>query len=535
MSSGPTPPPPSGGGKPGPRGKPHGGGKGGGNANVYVNPFSKGHVVPERIDMGVDYSMNDGDPILAVGKSTVDCIQSDWSGYGPYISLRFLEGPFAGLYWYVAESLNPAVRSGQTVEAGQVVARFITGGSGNEMGWGTSTCGSPLGASQVNGADHNNTAAGHDWADFMTKLGQGGWTSSTPIKGDLNAMPFHKNGGDITGPGSPGGSGGAGGSSGQDPEAIAKAAAISTYLEFPSLLVSEESIALTGQRSLLNDQQLLPFIEQLCQGALRNFQSMPNGHFFAFFPDYFGGLSHRTPYWEIRDIEIIEGKIDLSDDALATHVYVVGDTGVFDGQVDIQDEIRTAGVITVFNAFMADFLNGVDSPVLQREFNKKGGGKDAQKQAEKEYQKKIDKIPTLAQKERALAFLKKYGARPWFEPAPMVRSPFFEKFLAYQKFCLLWSKQFLTTFEFTFMPELFPGGIVSFPDHGIQCYIDEVVHECDYETGFVTRANLSSPSAIDRSKKDNARIHEGLIRSWVYFLDPHGKDNGPGPGNKGGS
>jgi hypothetical protein len=49
----------------------------------------------------------------------------------------------------------------------------------------------------------------------------------------------------------------------------------------------------------------------------------------------------------------------------------------------------------------------------------------------------------------------------------MVRSPYYEAFLAYQRFCLMWSRQFLTTFEFTFMPELFPGGIVAFPDHGI--------------------------------------------------------------------
>lgn len=95
----------------------------------------------------------------------------------------------------------------------------------------------------------------------------------------------------------------------------------------------------------------------------------------------------------------------------------------------------------------------------------------------------------------------------------MVRSHFFEMFLAYQLFCLLWSKQFLTTFEFTFMPELFPGGLVAFPDHGIQCYIDEVTHEGSYTDGFVTRANLSAPTAL---KNGPGNVHEGMLRSGAF-------------------
>jgi hypothetical protein len=134
------------------------------------------------------------------------------------------------------------------------------------------------------------------------------------------------------------GSGGTTTSSSGDSAATARAAALSTFLQLPGIFNTFESRALRGQKSMMNDQPLLPFVQQLTQASLRNFQSMPNGNFFAYFPDYFGGLDHRTAYWQIEDIEIMDGNIDLSDDALATHVYVTGDIFGFDGQITIEDK-----------------------------------------------------------------------------------------------------------------------------------------------------------------------------------------------------
>lgn len=313
-------------------------------------------------------------------------------------------------------------------------------------------------------------------------------------------------------------------SSSADIEAVAKGAAISAFLQLPSILEYAESQALKGQRSLMNDQPLLPFIEQLCTGSLRSFMSLPNGNFFAFIPDYFGGLTGRNPYWSIHDIEILNGQIELSDDALATHVYVVGDTSTINGSIDLVDKWQTAGVVTVFNAFMADFINGVNAPI----------GEKVSKAEKKEYEDKLAEIPSLASKDKALSFLNKYGARPYYEEAPMIRSHFFEMFLAYQRFCLLWSKQFLTTFEFTFMPELIPGGIVRFPEHGIQCYIDEVVHEGDYENGFTTRAALSAPAAIrDNHGNPTQPMQAGMIRGGIFNPENVHPIGESGKGNRG--
>lgn len=535
--------------KPAPRGKPSHGTTGGGNDfSGYTNPMSHAHVSPARIDMGVDYFFNVGDRLDSWCNGHVFFASEDtgWPSKGTgtrgsYIGIEVGDGPLKGFRWYLAENVDVHVQQGDSVQAGQQIATYGlhgTDGNGTEWGWAIDE-----GETMAQHFHQQNpsgdpgafeSAAGKDFSDLMQKLGAPpGVPQAGGVHGDLSQMPFHSNGGTIV-PGQGGGGGAAGGSG--DSESIAKAAAISTYLQFPELMVSEESIALKGDRSLMNDQQLLPFVEQICQASLRNFQSMPNGNFFAFFPDYFGGLNHRTPYWEIHDIEIISGKIDLSDDALVTHEYVVGDTINFDGQIDVPEMVASAGVVTVFNAFMADFLNGVSDPtLLQDNVPQKDGGtgmskKDqkAAKQDRAAYNREIAALPTLAKKENAIAFLKKYGARPVLDEAPAVRTPFFEKFLAYQKFCLAWSRQFLTTFEFTFMPELFPGGLVAFPEHGIQCYIDEVSHECDYEGGFVTRANLSAPAAI-RDSNGIARgprkyVHEGMIRGHLFVNAA--KDNG---------
>jgi hypothetical protein len=299
-----------------------------------------------------------------------------------------------------------------------------------------------------------------------------------------------------------------------NPGSIATAAAFSSYFQMPGMMETAEAIALTGRRSLMNDKPLLPFVEQIAGASLRSFMSMPNGNFYAFYPDYFGGLG-RTAYWVINDVEILSGKIDLSDDNLATHVFVVGDTSASKdsplgyGTVDWIDRINSAGVINVVNAFMADFLNGPPDDA-------KSDIADSTK-------------PSLANKDAAINFLKKYGARPYYEEVPAVRSPIYETFLAYQRFCLLWASQFKTSFEFTFMPELFPGGLVELGDHGIQCYVEQVVHNGSYEEGFTTVATLSAPSAIKNDKTgkpvdpDRSWVHGGMIRAFQF--DPN---NPPG-------
>lgn len=285
-------------------------------------------------------------------------------------------------------------------------------------------------------------------------------------------------GGDTT----DGGGGGGDDTTGGDMETNANAAAFAAVLNWPSLEEMTESVMMQGRRSLMNDKSLFPFIEQMTGAALRQFQSLPNGVFFAFYPDYFGEMGHRKPYWNIDDVEILDGGIDLTDDNLVTHEFVTGDT-VYGGGITLFERLQSGGIVSVFNAFGA--VKGL--PSLVPGFDGKQGP------------------------DAAIAFLKKYGARPEYTEAPMIRSPYFEAFLAYQKFMLAWSRQFATNFTFTFMPELYPGGRVGFPDHGLQCYIESVSHSWDYSGGFTTSAVLSAPSPYGATG-DALAYSNGLVR-----------------------
>ena len=291
-------------------------------------------------------------------------------------------------------------------------------------------------------------------------------------------------------------SGGGGGTGGDAATAAVTAAIGATafgQIEWPSMAEQAESTLLGGEKSLMNDKPVLPFVQQLCNASLRHFQSLPDGRFYAFFPDYFGEFKAHPPYWEIDDIEILDGSVDLNDDALVTHMHVVGDTvnPASGGSPFVYRAMHTSGVITVFNMFMAD-------SVLNRAEQANKNEKEAEKKLTKEEKKILASDPggmgILLDRKEVVNFLDRYGARPLVEDMPFIRSPYYEMFLAYQKFLLAWSRQFATPFSFTFMPELFPGGKVGFPQHGLQMYIEEVSHGWDYESGFTSTATLSAPS-----------------------------------------
>jgi hypothetical protein len=77
----------------------------------------------------------------------------------------------------------------------------------------------------------------------------------------------------------------------------------------------------------------------------------------------------------------------------------------------------------------------------------------------------------------------------------------------------MWSRQFLTTATFTFMPEIFPGGLVAFPNHSLQVYVESVTHTFDYESGFTTEAEISAPANTSRAGDRTDPLSFGLVRA----------------------
>lgn len=144
----------------------------------YVNPLGGARVRPERIDQGVDYAGSGG--LAAIGPATVTYVATTGTGWpGSFIEYRLLGGPDVGCYVYYAEGVNPVagLRTGDTVAAGQLIARIVSGWStGIELGWGAGTSTATYAEathqwSATSDEDSVPTAAGKTFSALIAALG----------------------------------------------------------------------------------------------------------------------------------------------------------------------------------------------------------------------------------------------------------------------------------------------------------------------------------------------------------------------------
>jgi murein DD-endopeptidase MepM/ murein hydrolase activator NlpD len=298
-------------------------------------------------------------------------------------------------------------------------------------------------------------------------------------------------------------------------------AAFNVGFMFPGSMV--DSLLLRGQRALENDVPLLDSVREITIASMRNFASLPNGDFIAWYPDYFN-IARRNPWLRISHAELKKCTIDLSDKSLTTHVYILGNPWGLGSQPtansDWYEKLAGTGVVTIEQPKILDsFLN----PMYK---NSETGDRLTVAYDEQ------SKYPSLE-------FLEKYGARPYKEQNLTIRHPVMEFFYAYHTFIQKWSEQFISTAEFTFMPELFPGMIIEIPKSskddplgGITFYVQDVTHNCSYENGFSTTATLVAPGYSDYSE-DDTRSPLGLVPVKVpgeafrpsvkYKVKPRGK------------
>jgi hypothetical protein len=101
----------------------------------YQNPLRDvSGLVPERVDMGVDFGGSG--PVYALGNAVITnaAENAGWPG-GGWITYRLTDGPDAGLTVYLAEDVTPVVQAGQHVSSFTVIANMFAGGDGIETGW----------------------------------------------------------------------------------------------------------------------------------------------------------------------------------------------------------------------------------------------------------------------------------------------------------------------------------------------------------------------------------------------------------------
>lgn len=263
-----------------------------------------------------------------------------------------------------------------------------------------------------------------------------------------------------------------------------------TQQDDPNIALSS---VLTGIKSLLNDQPLLPYIKNLFNGLMRSFCSAPNGDLIAWFPDYYG-LWGTAGKFIVEPIEILDFNVTWNDEYFVTHQFVATTPGGGAG-VD-QLDLETGEVSSVINTNIFDqveslaYTRGVASidipAMVYALFGIDLDNGDAAKFA--------TYIET------------KFGARPNFVSIPTISGPSAEFFAALFYFMRNWGYQYNADVPLTFMPELWPGMLLQIPTFGFQAYVTTVTHTFQYGEGgqFNTTVNIAAPAKLQSGEYTNA-------------------------------
>lgn len=237
--------------------------------------------------------------------------------------------------------------------------------------------------------------------------------------------------------------------------------------------------ALVGIRSLLNDQQLLPYLRDLMFSTMRSISSAPNGDFIAWFPDFYG-IWGTAAKLVIEPIEVMDFNVTWTDDFFVTHQYVLaGQNNYLDvasGQVstnyatDAGADIKTQtyGIATVEMPYIMKLLFNIE--------------------ADEQFATKV---------------LTRFGARPDYQQVDGLIGKTAEYFSALYLFMRQWVYQYNADVPITFMPEAWPGMLVQIPALDFQAYIVTVTHSFKFGQGggFQTLLNISSPARMPNGKK----------------------------------
>jgi hypothetical protein len=134
-----------------------------------------GGLIPERVDMGVDFGGTGR--IYALGNGVVTSAIAGTAGWpgGGWITYRLTRGPAAGLTVFVAEDVTPTVTVGQKITSSTVIANMFNGGAGIETGWAQSndvfTESQSSAAGGISGGGPFPTAIGMNFEKLLQSLG----------------------------------------------------------------------------------------------------------------------------------------------------------------------------------------------------------------------------------------------------------------------------------------------------------------------------------------------------------------------------
>jgi cell wall-associated NlpC family hydrolase len=247
------------------------------------------------------------------------------------------------------------------------------------------------------------------------------------------------------------------------------------------------SQALTGIKSLMNDQPLLPYLKNLFSATMRSFCSAPNGDLIAWFPDYYG-LWNTAAKMVVQPIEVKDFNVDWDDSFFVTHQFVAttpqGGAGqnalnLATGQVSSLVGASLDPLVVAQNLSYTRGIASIDIPAMMYALFK------------------ISPTTTQAQ-EFSKWIYQRFGARPDFQQIPNMVGPSAQFFASMYYFMRQWAYQYNADVPLTFMPELFPGMLLQIPAFSFQGYVNQVVHEFQFgdDGYFNTSVNISAPARL---------------------------------------
>lgn len=268
----------------------------------------------------------------------------------------------------------------------------------------------------------------------------------------------------------------------------------------PGVILSQ---ALTGVKSLMNDQPLLPYLKNLFSATMRSFSSAPNGDLIAWFPDYYG-LWGTAAKMVVQPIEVKDFSVTWDDSFFVTHQFTATTPQGGAGQNAMN--LATGQVTSLVGA-------ALDPLVVAQSLSYTRGIASIDIPAMMYALFKIN--PTVAQSQEFSRWIyQRFGARPDFQQLPNLVGPSAQFFASIYFFMRQWAYQYNADIPLTFMPELYPGMLLQIPAFAFQGYVNQVTHEFQFgdDGYFNTSVNISAPARLSDSG-DAADVLIGLPRA----------------------
>lgn len=233
--------------------------------------------------------------------------------------------------------------------------------------------------------------------------------------------------------------------------------------------------SLRGIRALSNDTPILPYITSLMNATMRQFCSAPNGDFMGWFPDYYG-IWGTAAKMVLQPIEVRDFTVSWNDEYMVTHQYV---SQVHDGGTQLDLSTGQVSALNVLHRSLSYGVATIDQPSIM-------GALFGLDQTDDEQQRFTDFI------------YQRFGPRPNYNEIPGVHGQDGEFFMALFLFMQNWTAAYNANIEITFMPELWPGMLIQFPEFNFQAYVNTVEHTIGFGPGggYKTRINIQAPARI---------------------------------------